>query len=210
MMYMADKASDDGSGIWVSKGNMSADLEMSVSNVRKHIKELLDLDIIFVAGHKDCKNGYTVNYTINLDIIEKLLDTRQTYPYERPLRDKEGEDAAINTRTPPQDGSKPSDKPLNKPLLIDVLDLKFNKFWEIYPRKVGKAKAKIAFKKAVMRLKSSDKLIQYATDYKEGVNPNELKFIPHAATWLNQERYLDEKIEPNFTTYDFKKALKDL
>ena len=25
LMYMADKASDDGSGIWVSKGNMAKD-----------------------------------------------------------------------------------------------------------------------------------------------------------------------------------------
>ena len=41
LMYMADKASDDGSGIWVSKGNMAADLEMSSRAVRQQIKEML-------------------------------------------------------------------------------------------------------------------------------------------------------------------------
>ena len=41
LMYMADKASDDGSGIWVSKGNMAADLEMSSRAVRIHIKDML-------------------------------------------------------------------------------------------------------------------------------------------------------------------------
>ena len=30
LMYMADKASDDGTGIWVSKKNMAADLEMAI------------------------------------------------------------------------------------------------------------------------------------------------------------------------------------
>ena len=40
LMYMADKASDDGSGIWVSKANMAADLEMTDRAVRIHIKDM--------------------------------------------------------------------------------------------------------------------------------------------------------------------------
>ena len=52
LMYMADKASDDGSGIWVSKGNMAADLEMSSRAVRQHIKEMLAMGVLKVTGQK--------------------------------------------------------------------------------------------------------------------------------------------------------------
>ena len=46
LMYMADKASDDGSGIWVSKANMAADLEMTDRAVRIHIKDMIAMGII--------------------------------------------------------------------------------------------------------------------------------------------------------------------
>ena len=51
LMHMSDKASDDGSGIWVSKGNMAADLEMSSRAVRHHIKEMLDSGVFELGGH---------------------------------------------------------------------------------------------------------------------------------------------------------------
>ena len=66
LMYMADKASDDGTGIWVSKSNMAADLEMTDRSVRKHIKEMLAMSILREAGQRKCKSGYTVDYAINL------------------------------------------------------------------------------------------------------------------------------------------------
>ena len=45
IMFLADKASDDGSGIWVSKGNMALDLEMkSKRTVQTNIADLVDED----------------------------------------------------------------------------------------------------------------------------------------------------------------------
>ena len=67
----------------------------------------------------------------------------------------------------------------------------FDQFWSVYPRKEGKEKARAAFLKvsvplktlldAVERQKKSDQWT------KEGG-----RFIPHASTWLNGKRWEDE------------------
>ena len=57
LMYMADKASDDGSGIWVSKKNMAADLEMTDRAVRIHIKDRIAMGVLVEAGQRQCKTG---------------------------------------------------------------------------------------------------------------------------------------------------------
>ena len=69
----------------------------------------------------------------------------------------------------------------------------FTAFWAAYPRKVGKQAAMKAFEKA-MKLTTLDILLdaldrhkQSAQWIKDGGN-----FIPHAATWLNQQRWEDE------------------
>ena len=77
-MFMAACASDDGSGIWTSKGNMAADLEMSKRTVQRAIEALLGAGLVSEIGQRKCRNGFTVEYRINLEAIEKLPSTRVT------------------------------------------------------------------------------------------------------------------------------------
>ena len=68
----------------------------------------------------------------------------------------------------------------------------FDRFWEPYPRKVGKGATRVAYARARKKvsqdvlLKALDRQIEYwlwkqtAWDY-----------IPHPKTWLNQERWTD-------------------
>ena len=69
-------------------------------------------------------------------------------------------------------------------------DEDFDTFWHHYPRKVGKAAAKKAWAKAV-KTECAQKIIAsleaYPFDRKD-----DGRFIPHAATWLNGERWADE------------------
>ena len=70
----------------------------------------------------------------------------------------------------------------------------FELFWEYYPRKIGKGAAKVSFLKAAKRLGDAAFIVVKANEYgehcvKTGKDP---KFIPHAATWLNQGRWDDE------------------
>jgi len=73
----------------------------------------------------------------------------------------------------------------------------FDEFWSLYPRKIAKAVARKAWQRLseeqqLMAAKAIDEHCQYWS-----AKETELDFIPHPATWLNQERWEDELvIEP--------------
>lgn len=89
LLYMADKAADDGTGIWASKVTMGADLEVSDRAIRLAVAALLDAGIIAEVGKRTRRNGYTVEYAINLDAIESLPPTR-TWPVDKSPKAERG------------------------------------------------------------------------------------------------------------------------
>ncbi len=68
----------------------------------------------------------------------------------------------------------------------------FEKFWEQYPRKVGKIAAEKAWRKAV---KSTDPAVIILAVQRYPWSPDR-QFIPHPATWLGQGRWLDQAPTP--------------
>jgi hypothetical protein len=74
----------------------------------------------------------------------------------------------------------------------------FELFWSAYPRRVGKGKAREAFVKA-MRKTSIDELLTALEWQREQASWQErdadgvLRWVPHPASWLNGERWEDEK-----------------
>ena len=73
----------------------------------------------------------------------------------------------------------------------DGVDYYFDQLWEEYPRKVGKAQAKKAFKTASKKINFYD-LLPKLEAYVLTLEGKETQFIPHLATWLNGERWNDE------------------
>lgn len=74
----------------------------------------------------------------------------------------------------------------------------FERFWKMYPRKVGKGKAEAAWKKIKRPYETLNKILvalswQKATEQWTDQNG---RYIPHPATYLNQRRWEDEPIEP--------------
>lgn len=67
----------------------------------------------------------------------------------------------------------------------------FEHFWQIYPRKIGKGAAKIAFDKASKK-EHGHVILQVAESYANKPDLPDLQFIPHPSTWLNQERWNDD------------------
>ena len=66
----------------------------------------------------------------------------------------------------------------------------FDKFWEKYPRKTAKVPARRAFPRALLKI-SFEELME-KLDYFIDVHKHTKKqFLPHASTWLNQERWHD-------------------
>jgi len=70
----------------------------------------------------------------------------------------------------------------------------FDIFWATYPRRVGKGAASRAWNKALTRGVAPEDIIDGARRYDE--DPMRLRkdvsFTAHPATWINQERWLDE------------------
>lgn len=76
-------------------------------------------------------------------------------------------------------------------------NLSFDVFWKAYPRKIGKGNAKTRFKNKV---KSDDKFKAVMTGLKNHLPlwaKTDSQFIPHAATWLNGDRWEDEVEMPS-------------
>lgn len=75
-----------------------------------------------------------------------------------------------------------------------VNDSRFDKFWSIYPKKVGKGKAEESF----LKVNPSEELFRQICSAVEQQKLSEQwqreggRFIPNPATWLNQKRWGDE------------------
>ena len=80
----------------------------------------------------------------------------------------------------------------------------FDDFWEVYPRKVAKAKAKSIW----LKLKPSQELTQQIIKAVQTLTQTEQwlkddgKFIPYPATWLNHRRWEDELPQKRFSRLD--------
>ena len=83
----------------------------------------------------------------------------------------------------------------NKDNKENTIMIDFEKFWANYPRKVSKPSASKAFVLAIAKGASLEEIMKGLDTFinsksiKENTDP---AFIPHAATWLNNERWKDE------------------
>lgn len=69
----------------------------------------------------------------------------------------------------------------------------FDRFWAAYPRKTAKGKARVAFARARTKVTLERMLAALAWQREQTAWLQDGgRFIPHPATWLNQERWDDE------------------
>ena len=85
----------------------------------------------------------------------------------------------------------------------------FEDFWDEYPRKVSKKMASKAWNRLRPDQKEAEQIILalYRCKKQWAQEETEIRFIPHASTWLNQERFNDP-IEDLDATPDWMKELK--
>ena len=76
---------------------------------------------------------------------------------------------------------------------------RFEEFWRVYPRRTAKPAAKKSWERCVIKMKlDADAIIEGAKTYADAKRGTEAQYIAHPATWLNNQRWLDE----NPTTQD--------
>ena len=81
-----------------------------------------------------------------------------------------------------------------KPKKKSLIEERFDIFYAAYPRKAGVAKAKTIWKRISPTQKTFDEIMEGLARAKkcEQWNKDHGQFIPHPATWLNQERWKDD------------------
>ena len=97
-----------------------------------------------------------------------------------------------NTKDNTKDDSKVIYKPNDKEDFIPMIDKDFDDFWQVYPRNENKFNAKLKYAKAT-RFYDAKKLKTMLERYINEIQFKKIdkKFVPHAATWLHQKRFLD-------------------
>jgi hypothetical protein len=72
--------------------------------------------------------------------------------------------------------------------------MEFNLFWAQYPKKVGKLTAKRSWEK--LSQENQQKALEAIVEHRKywAAKGTDWEFIPHASTWLNQERFEDELV----------------
>lgn len=101
----------------------------------------------------------------------------------------------IKTATKKEDTKKDisisSSKPPKGPLTG------FDSFWQAYPRKVGKGAARKAWAKVDISNGQLGMILAAVERQKTCEQWQEARYIPHPATWLNQQRWEDEPDPPS-------------
>jgi hypothetical protein len=72
--------------------------------------------------------------------------------------------------------------------------MEFNLFWAQYPRKIGKLTARRSWEK--LSQENQQKALEAIVEHRKYwvAKGTDWEFIPHASTWLNQERFEDELV----------------
>ena len=82
-----------------------------------------------------------------------------------------------------------------------IYTIAFDEFWSVYPRRPNSSKkdAFAKFKKALTKITALE-LIQITELFAKTMVNKDPQYIPHASTWLNQERYMDLRDAPKIKT----------
>lgn len=73
-MFLADKASDDGEGVYCSKHSIAKFTELSLATVKRIVRDFIAEGILVQTGERECDYGYTNEYRICLATVSNLHD----------------------------------------------------------------------------------------------------------------------------------------
>lgn len=135
----------------------------------------------------------TESEAISLGIpdVNQVGDRRDTQ--DRLGKDRLGKD--ILHISPSNDGAADTDKTASSSssILSKVQKSRFDAFWRVYPKKVGKQDAQKAWKKIAPDEELTDTIIRAVETAKQKDSRfREERFIPHPATWLNAGSWENE------------------
>lgn len=133
--------------------------------------------VAYLAKKPNLQNLIRCGFLTCDDASTMLADASKTLASARPETETETEER--QSRGESEGTTPPSD---------------FDRFWQAYPRKVGKGAALTAWKKAKPTAATVVAILEAVENQKHSRQwlDSDGRFIPNPATWLNQARWQDE------------------
>ena len=174
LLKLADNANDEGL-CWPAQSTLSRHTGLARETVNRHVKKLEQLGILKI--RRRSKEGVSLpnHYLLNLRGV--VTENH---------RGSDSESHGVVT----EDHTEPSGSTVSKPNGQTAPD-RFREFWEAYPKKRDRKKARDAWK----RKRLDSRADQIIADVKRRVRNDDqwLKgYVPHATTYINGERWEDE------------------
>lgn len=189
LVKLADNASDQGE-CWPSYQHIADQCEISRSTVKLHVRELEKAG--FLRREFRRKGELNQSNVFHLTLDGGAESARGGGAAENPpgASENPGGGAAAAPRT--SHSFEPVIEP--KPMCTKGAQEWFAKFWNLYPRKVDKAKAEKAWNKLDM---TPGLFTEICTALAKQANSLDWlksggQYIPHPTTWLNGRRWEDE------------------
>lgn len=193
-----------GGSCFPSREELARETGLSVRTVDKAIRTLEDAGWLHVErparqrgrGHP---NRYTARVPGEEGRTTFALPTQKGESGARKGEPRSPEDVKEDVRyTPPEspsDSLPPHGEAAGGTASSRPMGDAFAEFWRVYPRRVGKRAARAAFERAARRA-SVDVILEGARRFAADPNLPEPRFVPHPATWLNQDRWEDDPLPP--------------
>lgn len=218
---MADRASDDGSGIWCSKQTLANDTGLSKDGVKKAIKELLALGLIEETGKRRYRNYYTKIYRIVLEEVELLPSVVAFTGCEDHPAQGDTETATGCKNTPslgdevtPNLSSTVQQPPTRKcEVSEEVLETCFELAWIAYPgdRKRNRKECYKKFRSAVALGAKPEGIVQAIQTYEETTRRYTRSKVMLSDNWfrkMNWHQFIErEALDENHITEAMKLSL---
>ena len=74
LAYCAERANDDGSGVWASKVRIAKEVECSKQTVIDTMRAFVAEGLLIEAGKRKTSNGYVIDYRVNVAAVKALPD----------------------------------------------------------------------------------------------------------------------------------------
>ena len=189
LYWLADHHNGETGKCFPSINRISELSEMSRRSVESHLETIEKLGLIKRVNQFRETGGKSANsYILELTgTYENISDAQNLRMVCEKSAHGDTQNLRMNNLVSNNLGNKTNKSSSND----DGIDYYFDQLWEEYPRKVGKAQAKKAFKTASKKINFYDLLPKYMA-YVLTLQGKEEQFIPHLATWLNGERWNDE------------------
>lgn len=165
LLMICNYANEKGEA-YPSQEHLAKLCQCSRISVTRHIKELQKSNYISIRKEKNGAYGFNL-YILNMGYVS---ESNKPLVSERYLT---GITEIQNTQD------------------IQITS-KFENWWSVVPRKIGKKKAKSIYERLVKSKEvTEDELISGMKRYAESVKHTEDKFVAHASSWLNAGRWTD-------------------